>query len=229
MEKPKVLLVEDDESLGFVVKDNLEFNGFDVDLQRDGLQAKAQFMKQQYHICVLDVMLPKLDGFALAQEIRSVNKDIPIIFLTAKSLKEDRLKGFKLGGDDYLTKPFSVEELILRMEVFLRRAKAVEGQKSQQLFHIGKYTLNFSNLQLEIDGQSRELTQREAELLKELITSKNNLVTREHLLTQVWGEYDYFKGRSMDVFISRLRKYLKDDPSLQLRNIHGVGFRLDDI
>jgi DNA-binding response OmpR family regulator len=229
MEKPKVLLVEDDESLGFVVKDNLEFNGFEVDLQRDGLQAKAKFMTEHYHICVLDVMLPKLDGFALAQEIRNVNKDIPIIFLTAKSLKEDRLKGFKLGGDDYLTKPFSVEELILRMEVFLRRAKAGEGQKNQQILQIGKYTLNFSNLQLEIAGTSRELTQREAELLRELITNKNNLVTREHLLTQVWGESDYFKGRSMDVFISRLRKYLKDDPTLQLRNIHGVGFRLDEV
>lgn len=231
MDKTRVLLVEDDESLGFVVKDNLEFRGFDVDLQQDGLSAKNSFAAKEYDICVLDVMLPQMDGFHLAEEIRKVNKDIPILFLTARSMKEDRIKGFKLGGDDYLTKPFSVEELILRMEVFLRRSQAREGQggEVQESYLIGKYELNYRNLQLYFDGEEvKSLTQREADLLRLLIEHKNNLVKREFLLTQLWGDDDYFKGRSMDVFISRLRKYLKEDSSLQIKNVHGVGFRLEE-
>lgn len=231
MEKTRVLLVEDDESLGFVVKDNLEFNGFEVDLQKDGLAAKEQFGRKEYDICVFDVMLPKMDGFTLAEHVRNVNKQIPIIFLTAKSLKEDRIKGFKLGGDDYLTKPFSVEELILRMEVFLRRSSASEDDPDQEpetsSFEIGKYNFDYKNLRLNLDDQTRDLTQREGDLLKMLVIQKNNLVPREQILTQLWGEDDYFKGRSMDVFISRLRKYLKDDETLKIKNVHGVGFRLE--
>lgn len=228
MEKTKVLLVEDDESLGFVVKDNLEFHGFDVDLQRDGETAQTAFANNAYDICVLDVMLPKIDGFSLAKYIRDINQEVPIIFLTAKSLKEDRIKGFKIGGDDYLTKPFSVEELILRMEVFLRRSKgSAHLEASEDHIAIGEYMLDFHNLKLIRQEEERGLTQKEAELLKLLVEHKNNLVTREFLLTQIWGEDDYFKGRSMDVFISRLRKYLKDDERLQIKNVHGVGFRLE--
>lgn len=231
MEKTRVLLVEDDESLGFVVKDNLEFNGFDVDLQKDGLAAKERFSQKEYDICVFDVMLPKMDGFTLAEYVRTVNKQIPIIFLTAKSLKEDRIKGFKLGGDDYLTKPFSVEELILRMEVFLRRSNSLEEDPNQEpevsMFEVGKYSFDFKNLRLSLNDDSRDLTQREGDLLKMLVNQKNNLVPREQILTKLWGEDDYFKGRSMDVFISRLRKYLKDDESLKIKNVHGVGFRLE--
>ena len=231
MEKIRVLLVEDDESLGFVVKDNLEFHGFAVDLQKDGLAAKESFQKNTYDICVLDVMLPKMDGFTLAESIRELDKQIPIIFLTAKSMKEDRLKGFKLGGDDYLTKPFSVEELILRMEVFLRRSSQNEiAAENNNVFQIGQYNFDYRNLRLQLgnDGEERSLTQREADLLKLLLDHKNNLVTREYVLTNIWGEDDYFKGRSMDVFISRLRKYLNQDPGLQIKNVHGVGFRLED-
>lgn len=233
MEKIRVLLVEDDESLGFVVKDNLEFRGFDVDLQQDGLSAKDRFMEREYDICVLDVMLPKMDGFHLAEEIRKVNKHIPIIFLTARSMKEDRIKGFKLGGDDYLTKPFSVEELILRIEVFLRRShsnsKAEEDTPTQDSYDIGQYVLDYRNLQLYFGSQEeKSLTQREADLLRLLVEHRNNLVKREFLLTQLWGDDDYFKGRSMDVFISRLRKYLKKDPNVQIKNVHGVGFRLEE-
>lgn len=231
MEKTRVLLVEDDESLGFVVKDNLEFNGFEVDLQKDGLSAKEQFSRKEYDICVFDVMLPKMDGFTLAEHVRTINKQIPIIFLTAKSLKEDRIKGFKLGGDDYLTKPFSVEELILRMEVFLRRSNSVEEGIAQEpetsSFEVGKYSFDYKNLRLSLNDETRDLTQREGDLLKMLVIQKNNLVPREQILTQLWGEDDYFKGRSMDVFISRLRKYLKDDESLKIKNVHGVGFRLE--
>lgn len=230
MEKTRVLLVEDDESLGFVVKDNLEFHGFIVDLQKDGEAARDSFQKHTYDICVLDVMLPKMDGFTLAENIRQADKQIPIIFLTAKSMKEDRLKGFKLGGDDYLTKPFSVEELILRMEVFLRRSSQHESaNEGESLFQIGHYTFDYRNLNLIYTPEKEEksLTQREADLLKILLDNKNNLVTREYVLTNIWGEDDYFKGRSMDVFISRLRKYLKKDETLQIKNIHGVGFRLE--
>ena len=232
MEKTRVLLVEDDESLGFVVKDNLEFNGFEVDLMKDGLAAKDQFGLKEYDICVFDVMLPKMDGFTLAEHVRTVNKQIPIIFLTAKSLKEDRIKGFKLGGDDYLTKPFSVEELILRMEVFLRRstnAQEEDGSSEPETssFEVGNYSFDYKNLRLSINDDTRDLTQREGDLLKMLVIQKNNLVPREQILTQLWGEDDYFKGRSMDVFISRLRKYLKDDERLKIKNVHGVGFRLE--
>lgn len=233
MEKTRVLLVEDDESLGFVVKDNLELRGFEVDLQQDGLSAKGRFAEKEYDICVLDVMLPKMDGFTLAEEIRRVNHKIPIIFLTARSMKEDRIRGFKLGGDDYLTKPFSVEELILRIEVFLRRSQGTEGDggasATQDTYNIGQYVLNYRNLQLYFGNQEeKSMTQREADLLRLLVENKNNLVKREFLLTQLWGDDDYFKGRSMDVFISRLRKYLKKDPSVQIKNVHGVGFRLEE-
>ena len=231
-EKAKILLVEDDESLGFVVKDNLEFHGFDVDLQKDGLSAKERFLEngERYDICVFDVMLPKLDGFSLAEQVREIDKKIPIIFLTAKSLKDDRIKGFKIGGDDYLTKPFSVEELILRIEVFLKRSGKTDSEdedNSKTEFEIGKYHLDYKNLQLKLGDDIRDLTQREGDLLKMLVANKNNLVAREVILTELWGEDDYFKGRSMDVFISRLRKYMKDDESITIKNVHGVGFRLE--
>lgn len=224
--KTKILLVEDDPALGFVVKDSLEQEQYQIDLQTDGKAGQRAFDQNQYDLCVLDVMLPEMDGFTLAQYIRSKNIDIPIIFLTAKSLREDRIQGFKIGGDDYLTKPFSIEELVLRMEAILKRT----GKKPQATSHIlslGTYIFDSRNLKLSCGSYLTELTQREAELLMMLLAQKNNVVPRERILIELWGEDDYFKGRSLDVFITRIRKYLVHDPTLKLVNVHGVGFRLE--
>lgn len=220
----KILYVEDDETLGFVTKDNLMQNGYDVDHYEDGKLGLAAFNKNYYDLCILDVMLPEMDGYEVAEEIRKYNSEIPILFLTAKSLKEDRIHGLKLGADDYITKPFSIEELILKIEVFLKR-KSI-SKSVQDLMTIGRFTFDHPNLKLTGDGREENLTQKEADLLKLLIENKGNTLRREQILKKLWGENDYFLGRSMDVFISRLRKYLKSDLSLKIENIHGVGFRL---
>ena len=220
----KILYVEDDETLSFITKDHLELKGYGVYHCSDGLQALDDFKAGDFDLCVLDVMLPKMDGFTLAEEIRKRDKDIPILFLTAKSMKEDRLEGLRLGGDDYITKPFSIEELILRIEVFLRRSKVV-GDTLVTEYPIGEYTFDFSNLSLSREEKTHHLTQREADLLKYLAENTNRVIKRSDILLSVWGEDDYFLGRSLDVFISRLRKYLKDDPRVNIENIHGVGFR----
>jgi len=223
--RANILYVEDDESLGFVTRDNLELKGYDITHCTDGQQAMDVVKQTQFDLCLLDVMLPEIDGFTLAKEIRKRDTHIPILFLTAKSLKEDRIHGLKLGADDYITKPFSIEELILKIEVFLRRSKNTGGNRTQ-VFQIGQIELDVRNLSLS-DGQTnRKLTQREADLLQFLIENKNQVVQRSVILEKLWGENDYFLGRSLDVFISRLRKYLKIDPSLKIENIHGVGFRL---
>jgi DNA-binding response OmpR family regulator len=223
-EKPRILYVEDDETLSFVTKDNLELNGYMVEHCLDGETAVSSFYKNQYDLCILDVMLPKMDGFEVAQKIRSTDPNIPILFLTAKSLKEDKIYGLKIGADDYITKPFSIEELILKIEVFLKR-KFVSVPVND-IHKLGKYTFDYRNLVLSIGESSRNLTQKEADLLKMLLDHKNNVLKRGLILEKLWGEDDYFLGRSMDVFISRLRKYLSDDPSIKLDNIHGVGFKL---
>ena len=224
--KPRILYVEDDEVLSFVTKDNLEMNGYDVGHCMDGEAGLREFKKEDFDLCVLDVMLPNMDGFTLAKEIRKRNQSIPILFLTAKSLKEDKIHGLQLGGDDYITKPFSIEELILKIEVFLRR-KGLTQMASIDDYVIGDYTLETRNLRLiHSSGGQRDLTQKESDLLMCLIQNKNNILKREDILEKVWGENDYFMGRSMDVFISRLRKYLKEDGTLKIENIHGVGFRL---
>jgi DNA-binding response OmpR family regulator len=222
----KILLVEDDESLGFVIQDNLDQAGFTVDLQKDGKKGINAFNTNAYDIGVFDVMLPEIDGFTMAETIRKGNPDFPIIFLTAKSLNEDRIKGLKLGADDYISKPFNMEELILRIEAILKRT----GKKvvnSNEKLKIGKYQLDAKNLKLLFEDSNQSVTHREAELLKLLIENKNQTINRETILVALWGDDDYFKGRSLDVFITRLRKYLCKDENIKLTNVHGVGFRLD--
>jgi DNA-binding response OmpR family regulator len=225
MDKARILYVEDDESLAFITKDHLEIQGYDVHHCKDGEEAQQALSHGNYDLCIFDVMLPKMDGFALCQYVRKTDPHIPIIMLTAKSLKEDKISGLKTGADDYITKPFSIEELILKMEVFLRRNR-ITDQKSQNESLLGQYIFDYKNLSLSIDGNGKTLTQKEADLLKVLLDNKNNVLKRSDILLKVWGEDDYFLGRSLDVFISRLRKYLSQDPNLAIENIHGVGFRL---
>lgn len=228
MSKPHILYVEDDEVLSFVTKDNLELNGYAVTHAKDGREAIQFFKKDSFDLCLVDVMLPEIDGFEVAETIRSRHSEIPIIFLTAKSLKEDKIKGLKIGADDYITKPFSIEELILKIKIFLKR-KYVTGSHELAVLKIGKYTLDHDNLQLKHDDEVNQMTKKEADLLKMLITNKNKIVERSLILERIWGENDYFMGRSMDVFISRLRKYIKGDTTLKIENIHGVGFRLNEV
>lgn len=223
--KAHILYVEDDESLGFVTRDNLELKGYQITHCTDGQTALDTARSGDFDLCLLDVMLPEVDGFTLASRIRERNVDIPIIFLTAKSLKEDKITGLRLGADDYITKPFSIEELILKIEVFLRRSKINTHVNGSRLT-IGKFEFDYKNLSLNLDADSRKLTQREADLLKFLMDNRNQVVKRSVILEALWGENDYFLGRSLDVFISRLRKYLSPDENLKIENIHGVGFKM---
>jgi DNA-binding response OmpR family regulator len=225
-EKKKILLVEDDPSLGFVIKDNLCVKGYDVTLCVDGVQGETVFNTEAFNLCIVDVMLPGKDGFSLARSIRAGNSNVPILFLTAKSMMEDKLTGFQAGADDYITKPFGLEELLCRIEVFLKRGN-VQGNGEEKLFPIGHYQFDFSRLLLQYGDMEKSLTQKEAEVLKLLYQHKERVLKREEILRSVWGDDDYFMGRSLDVFISKLRKYLKDDPSIQIVNYHGVGFRLE--
>jgi DNA-binding response OmpR family regulator len=225
--KKKILLVEDDPNLGFAIKDNLSIKGYDVTLCKDGDEGERIFFEGEFHLCILDVMLPKKDGFTVARNIRNKNQEVPILFLTAKSMQEDKLIGFRTGGDDYITKPFSLEELLYRIEVFLRRSTKTEFPTDGPLFQLGKYAFDPANLVLKNDVTEKTLTQKEAEVLKLLYKNRDRVLKREEILTHVWGDDDYFMGRSMDVFISKLRKYLKDDPAVQIVNYHGIGFRLE--
>jgi DNA-binding response OmpR family regulator len=225
--KKKILLVEDDPSLGFVIKDNLLTKGYDVTLCKDGDEGEKTFSVHGFNLCILDVMLPKKDGFSLAKSIREKNKEVPILFLTAKSMVEDKLAGFKTGADDYITKPFSLEELYYRIEVFLKRSHAQSPYSEKDVFKVGQYEFDPSNLVLKNNSTEKTLTQKEAEVLKLLYKNRDRVLKREEILNQVWGDDDYFMGRSMDVFISKLRKYLKEDPAIQIVNYHGVGFRLE--
>lgn len=227
-DNPQILYVEDDESLSFVTKDNLELQGYAVTHHADGKKALKDATKKVFDLMILDVMLPGVDGFTIAEEVRKVDADVPILFLTAKSLKEDRIHGLKLGGDDYITKPYSIEELILRVEVFLKRKKLFKPKEIKDVYAVGKLVLDYRNLLL-VDGEDKStMTQREADLLRFLVMNKNGVLKRGDILKEIWGEDDYFLGRSLDVFISRLRKYLKADPTLSIENIHGVGFKLVD-
>jgi DNA-binding response OmpR family regulator len=221
----KILLVEDDPSLGFVIKDNLTIKGFDVTLCENGVDGFRVFQDHSFDLCIFDVMMPKQDGLSLAKDIREKNKQVPILFVTAKSMLEDKIAGFESGGDDYIVKPFSMEELLLRIGVFLRRSKPVNDH--EEIFNIGSFTFNFTNLSLNTTTETKILTHKEAEVLRLLCENKNRVLKREEILKAVWGDDDYFLGRSMDVFISKLRKYLKDDPTVQIVNYHGVGFRLE--
>lgn len=223
----RILLVEDDPSLGFVIKDNLGLKGYEVILCSDGAEGENAFYQQQFHLCILDVMLPKKDGFAVARGIRAKDKHVPILFLTAKSMMEDKLTGFQTGADDYITKPFSLDELVYRIEVFLRRSNGHSLNLDDKIFQLGQFTFDPFNLTLKNLTSEKTLTQKEAEVLKLLYQNRDRVLKREEILKEVWGDDDYFMGRSMDVFISKLRKYLKDDPAIQIVNYHGVGFRLE--
>ena len=222
--KPSLMYVEDDEVLAFITKDNLEENGYRVSHFPDGIQAYEAFKKENYDLCIIDIMLPKMDGFSLAEKIREIDYEIPILFLTAKSMKEDKIKGLKLGADDYITKPFSIEELILKIQVFLKRKKIVAIEK-RAVYNVGKYVFDYSDLLLRYNDEYRRLTQKEADLLVFLFENKGRLIKRSEILKKIWKQDDYFAGRSMDVFISRLRKYLSKDHNIEIENIHGVGFK----
>lgn len=225
-DKPRILYVEDDETLRFITAENLERKGYEVITCADGLEGLTCFKDKLPDICLLDVMLPKMDGFSLAKEIRSGNQDVPIIFLTAKTMKEDRIEGLVLGADDYMIKPFSVEELILRIEVFLRRSKVSNSNIIAQKLSVADIQLDMQNLILSLPDGEQKLTPREADLLAFFIRHKNELLTREAILEAIWGDNDYFFGRSLDVFISKIRKMLKADSTIKLENRHGVGFIL---
>lgn len=225
MRPKKILLVEDDPSLGFVIQDNLTLKGYEVALCTDGEEGENAFLEGAFDLCLLDVMLPKKDGFSLATTIRERNKEIPILFLTAKTMLDDRLKGFQTGADDYITKPFSLEELFYRIEVFLRRTR--DMYKTDTVFNVGQFQFDPFSFTLRHNDEEKTLTQKEAEVLKLLYCNRDRVLKREEILNHVWGTDDYFMGRSMDVFISKLRKYLKTDPDIQIVNYHGVGFRLE--
>jgi DNA-binding response OmpR family regulator len=225
MEKPLILYVEDDETLRFITTDNLEREQFQVISATDGVEAWELFREKKPDLCVLDVNLPRMDGFTLARKVRETDVDVPIIFVTAKSLKEDKLEGLLLGGDDYLVKPFSIEELILKIRIFLRRSKTVQDPQAQTQVQIGIFTLHPAKLTLSSDSSEVKLTFREAELLNYFLKNQEVLVSREQILEAVWGGNDYFAGRSLDVYISRLRKYLSADSDIKIENRHGIGFR----
>ncbi len=227
--KTRLLLAEDDFNLGSILQDYLEMEGFEVKLCRDGEEALEAFKEKLFDLCIFDVMMPKKDGFSLAKEIRVNNKSIPILFLTAKSMVDDKIHGFKLGADDYITKPFNEEELVYRIKAILKRSSHSNLSESEEtIFQIGKYVFDYSRQSLEISGEARRITARESEILKLLYLKKNNILRREDALMAIWGENDYFHGRSFDVFITKLRKYLKYDPNLKIENVHGVGFMLTD-
>ena len=225
--KAKILLVEDDPTLGFVVKDNLELHGYEVIHSPDGETGYKEFMKHNFDLCLLDIMLPKRDGLHLVGQIRKKNETVPIFLITSKNMDEDKIAGFKGGADDYITKPFNMQELILRIEVFLKRTRKPEDSGPAE-FQIGNYRFNFNDLLLEgKEGEKVQLTQREADLLRYLAINANRVLKREEILLNVWGKEDYFLGRSMDVFVTKLRKHLKDQPGVELQTIHGIGFKFN--
>lgn len=224
--KIKILLAEDDENLGMLLREYLLAKDFKTDLYINGKDALEGFLKNNYQICILDVMMPKMDGFTLGREIRKVNTNIPIIFLTAKSLKDDVLEGFSLGADDYITKPFSMEELLFRIRAILRRINNNGEGIEQNIYSIGEYKFDAQKQVLTYKDQQYKLTTKESELLKLLCKNKNNMLERNYALKQIWQEDSYFNARSMDVYITKLRKYLKKDESIQILNIHGKGYKL---
>ena len=226
--KIKILLAEDDSSLGFMISDQLKSDGYQVALCRDGAEAYKKFNDEIFHLCIFDVMMPKKDGFSLAKDVRKLNYVIPILFLSAKSMIEDKVEGFKSGGDDYLTKPFGVEELQLRVKALLKRVNVqTEIIEIETLVHLGTYEFDSENYTLKSNNFNKSLTKKEAQILKVLLKFKNQVVPRETVLNAVWGQDDYFVGRSLDVFITKLRKYFQEDESIQILNIHGVGFKLE--
>jgi len=224
--KPQILLCEDDTNLGMVLKNYLELNDYNVTLERDGKLGLAAFQREKFDLCLLDVMMPNMDGFTLAEEIRDVNPDVPLFFLSAKTMKDDIIQGYKLGADDYITKPFDSEVLLLKIKAILKRNEELHREEVNAEFDLGKYHFNPRLRELIIDGKTQTLSPKENELLKMLSEYKNDLLSREIALKKIWGSDTYFNGRSMDVYIAKLRKYLKDDEKIEIVNIHGNGFRL---
>lgn len=225
----KILLAEDDPNLGEILKDYLELKGkFDVTLCKDGEEALRTFNRESFDLCILDVMMPKKDGFTLGRDIRELNPDIPIIFATAKGMMEDKSEAFGLGGDDYITKPFRVEELLLRINALLKRANKEKASEEElpTNFRIGRYEFDYTSQLISIDGKQQKLSTKEAELLRLLCLNMNEILTRETALLQIWHDDNYFNGRSMDVFLSKLRKYLREDPNVEIVNVHGKGYKL---
>lgn len=225
MEKSKILYAEDDQTIAFLIQDSLE-SYYDISCFSDGKSALEAFHRQDFDICLLDIMMPEMNGFELAEQIRSKNSEIPIIFISAKALKEDRIKGLKIGADDYLVKPFSIEELILKIEVFLRRSKKTVS--SSHKYKVGKFDFDPKNYTLQDSHGTTTLTQRESELLFYFIRNKNTVLKRQDILKAIWGDDDYFMGRSLDVFISRLRKVLAREENIVIENLHGIGFRFSE-
>lgn len=227
MEKFRLLVVEDDPNLGTILAEYLSAKAYYVKLCQDGEQGFEEFNKHEYDLCVFDVMMPKKDGFTLAKEIRKLNSKIPIIFLTAKSMKEDTIEGFKSGADDYVTKPFSMEELLLRISAILRRTHADDVQNSElKEFKIGMFTFDHNQQLLTLESKTQKLTSKENQLLKLLCQNHNRVLEREFALKAIWGDDSYFNSRSMDVYITKLRKYLRPDESVEIINVHGKGFKL---
>ncbi len=227
MEKLKVLLAEDDSNLGSLLKEYLDAKGYSTTLAINGKQGYDLFSKDKFNICILDVMMPIKDGYTLAKEIRAIDNNVPIVFLTAKSMKEDAIEGFSAGADDYITKPFSMEELLMRIKAILRRTENKTSlQTEQSEFVIGDYKFDYKHQTLDFKGTPQKLTTKEADLLKLLCLNANNILDRNFALKSIWQDDNYFSGRSMDVYIAKLRKYLKEDSSVELINVHGKGFKL---
>lgn len=226
----KILLVEDDQTLNFIIKDNLEQAGYSVVSSEDGVKALTNFKGGKFNLCILDVMLPRKDGFTLAREIREIDDHVPIIFLTARTMTEDRILGLTLGGDDYMTKPFSMEELLLKIKIFLKRTlHSSQPVTDQNYYKVGNFNFYFDSLVLESKEDRKTLTYKEAELLRYFCDYPNKVLNRSDILKHVWGSDDYYLGRSLDVFISRLRKYLGGDENIKILNLHGIGFRFNAI
>jgi two-component system OmpR family response regulator len=226
-EKLNILLAEDDDNLGLLLNTFLKAKGFNVDLARNGSIAYQMFNEKSYDFLILDVMMPEMDGFSLAKEIRETDKDVPILFLTAKALKEDKLEGFSVGADDYLTKPFSMEELLARINAILKRTRTESG-KPAAIYQVGRFAFDADKRIIDIDGELVKLTTKENHLLKLLSKNKNEVLDRQAALRAIWGDDNYFNGRSMDVYIAKLRKILKGDESIEIMNVHGKGFKLID-
>jgi DNA-binding response OmpR family regulator len=224
--KTRILLAEDDPNLGRLLQEYLDAKGYETVLATNGKEGFEQFRKHSFDLCMLDVMMPVKDGYTLAREIRTINKDIPIVFLTAKSMKEDAIEGFNAGADDYITKPFSMEELLLRIKAILRRTKGGALNMEQTQFTVGDYKFDYTRQALEYGDKQQKLTSKEADLLRLLALHKNDVLDRSFALNTIWGDDSYFNSRSMDVYIAKLRKYLKDDSTVEIMNIHGRGFRL---
>lgn len=226
VKKPKILLCEDDQNLGSVLKNYLELNDFDVTLERDGRLGLAAFQREKFELCLLDIMMPHMDGFTLAEEIRDIDPDIPLFFLSAKTMKEDIIQGYKLGADDYITKPFDSEVLLMKIKAIMKRNEESTREAENKEFDLGGYHFNPKLRELSHAGKTQTLSPKENELLKMLSEHMNDLLPREQALKKIWGSDTYFNGRSMDVYIAKLRKYLKEDDKIEIVNIHGNGFRL---